>query len=87
MIGFSAIGGALRVLLLRKLMQGEKVKSEELTEPMLLSSFNISARKILCDTKPMLNSLAITFGLRWTLDEMNGPIPFLGHECTEGREI
>ena len=37
MIGFSAIGGALCVLLLRKLMH-EKVKSEELTEPMLLSS-------------------------------------------------
>ena len=37
MIGFSAVGGALCVLLLRKLMH-EKVKSEELTEPMLLSS-------------------------------------------------
>ena len=37
MIRFSAAGGTLYVLLLRQLMH-EEVKSEELTEPMLLSS-------------------------------------------------
>lgn len=77
---FSATGWPLSVLLLRKLMH-EKVKSEEVIRPMLLSSIQLSERKILCKAKPILNSFGSNIWLRWQgwNEWSNSP----GHDCTK----